>query len=309
MKLFTKLLCFAAFLTLCTRSGFCQEYQLSVDMRIPFIAGLVPINGKLIACYELYLTNFSRDSMIVGKVEIIDASDSSIVASLSNNDLATRYTVIGVPKKSEENILAPGSSSVIYLELAVRKDKVPLQLGHRISIEMLKDGNKRMLTVQGAFVQLPQKAPVILGSPLAGGAWAAIYDPSWQLGHRRVIYTVDGKARIPGRYAIDFIKLDGQGRWAKGDDNLIKNWYGYGADVLAVANGTVVAAHDDFSESATLSGRSSCPPAKAAGNYIGIDMGNNQIAFYEHLQPGSIHVKPGQIVKKGAVIAAVGFTG
>ncbi len=309
MKMVTKCLCLAAFLTLCIESGSCQEYQLSVDMRIPFIAGPVPVNGKLTASYELYLTNFSSDSMIVGRVEIFDASDSSIVASMSNDDLATRYTAIGFPKKPGENVLAPGNSSVIYLEFALRKDKRPLQLGHRVSLAMLKDKNRRMLTVEGAFIQLPQKPPVILGSPLAEGAWAAVYDPSWQLGHRRVIYTVDGKARIPGRYAIDFIRLDSLGRWAKGDDNLIKNWYGYGADVLAVANGTIVAALDDFPESATLSGRPPCPPAKATGNYIGIDMGNNQIAFYEHLQPGSIRVKPGQIVKKGAVIAAVGFTG
>lgn len=222
MKIFKNLLCIASFLTLCTESGSCQEYQLSVEMRVPFIAGLVPVNGKPTAYYELYLTNFSSDSMIIGKVEIFDTSDSSIVASMSNDDLARRYTVIGVPQKPGENMLAPGNSSVIYLELALRKDKLPLQLGHRISIEMLKDRNRRMLTVQGAFVQLPQKPPMI---------------------------------------------------------------------------------------SATLSGQSSCPPAKAAGNYIGIDIGNNQIAFYEHLQPGSIRVKTGQIVKKGAVIAAVGFTG
>src|ERR1700677_2539603 len=156
MKIFTKVLCSAAFLTLCTTIGFCQEYQLSIDMRIPFIAGLVPINGKLTACYELYLTNFSRDSMIVDKVEIFDASDSSIVASMSNDDLATRYTVIGVPQKPGANMLAPGNSGVIYLELALRKDRLPLQLGHRVSIEILKDRNKRLLTVQGAFVQLPQ---------------------------------------------------------------------------------------------------------------------------------------------------------
>ena len=188
------------FLTLCIKGGSCQEYQLSVDMRIPFIAGPVPVNGKLTASYELYLTNFSSDSMIVGRVEIFDASDSSIVASMSNDDLATRYTAIGFPKKPGENVLAPGNSSVITTwSLLLLKDKRPLQLGHRVSLAMLKDKNRRMLTVEGAFIQLPQKPPVILGSPLAEGAWAAVYDPSSQLGHRRVIYTADGKARIPGQ--------------------------------------------------------------------------------------------------------------
>ena len=47
-------------------------------------------------------------------------------------------------------MLAPGNSSVIYLEFALQKDKLPLQLGHRVSIEMLKDRNRRMLMVQGA---------------------------------------------------------------------------------------------------------------------------------------------------------------
>lgn len=309
MKIFRIFLCFAAFLTLCAEGGFCQEYQLSVDMRIPFIAGVVPVNGKPTACYELYLTNFSSDSMAIVKVEIFDRSDSSLVASMSNDDLAERYVVIGVPKKGVENMLAPGNSSVIYLEPTIRNNKLPIQLGHRVSIEILKEGSKKKLTVEGAFVQLPQKPPVILGAPLTGGAWAAVYDPSWQRGHRRVVYTVDGKARIPGRYAIDFIKLDSQGRWANGDDNLIKNWYGYGADVLAVANGTVVAAGGDFPESSTLSGQPACTPAKATGNYIGIDIGNNNIAFYEHLQPGSIRVKTGQIIRKGEIIASVGFTG
>jgi murein DD-endopeptidase len=309
MKIFKRPLYFAAFLTVWANVGFCQEYQLSVDMHIPFIDGLVPINGKPTAWYELYLTNFSNDSMIVEKIEIFDTLDSSLVSSMSNDDLAARYAVIGSPQKSVENLLAPGGTAVIYLEFTLRNDKLPLQLGHRVSIEIRKDSSKKMLTVQGAFVRLPQKPPVILGSPLTGGAWAAVYDPSWQRGHRRVIYTVDGTARIPGRYAIDFIKLDSLGRWANGDENLIKNWYGYGADVLAVADGTVVAVHDGFPESVTLSGHTICPPAKATGNYIGIDIGNNHIAFYEHLQPGSIRVKPGQIVKKGEIIASIGFTG
>src|SRR5260221_14578407 len=135
MEMFRRVLWFVAFLTLCTESGFCQEYQPSVDMRIPFMPGLVPINGKPTACYELYLTNFSSDSMIIGKVEVFDTSDSSLVASVSKDDLAARYARIGVPQKNMENMLAPGNSSVIYLELTLRQEKLPLQMGHRVSIK------------------------------------------------------------------------------------------------------------------------------------------------------------------------------
>jgi murein DD-endopeptidase MepM/ murein hydrolase activator NlpD len=38
-------------------------------------------------------------------------------------------------------------------------------------------------------------------------------------------------------------------------------------------------------------------------------MGNNAFAFYEHLKPNSIRVRAGQKVKKGEVIASLGFTG
>lgn len=103
MKIVARSLCFAALLTLCTEEGFCQEYQLSIDMRIPFMTGLVPIDGIPTAYYELYLTNFSHDSIIIGKVEIFDPSDSSIVASLNKDDLARKYAVTGIPKKPGEN--------------------------------------------------------------------------------------------------------------------------------------------------------------------------------------------------------------
>ena len=120
---------------------------------------------------------------------------------------------------------------------------------------------------------------------------------------------MNGKASIPGRFAIDFIKLDDQGRYANGNDNTIKNWYGYGKDVLSVAEGVVASTRDDFSESPTVSGHPPYPSDHATGNYISIDLGNNQFAFYEHLKPRSIIIKPGQHLKKGDVIAAVGFTG
>jgi murein DD-endopeptidase MepM/ murein hydrolase activator NlpD len=124
-----------------------------------------------------------------------------------------------------------------------------------------------------------------------------------------VIYTVEEKRRIPGRFAIDFIRLNNEGKYANGTDDEIKNWYGYGADVLAVSDGVIASTCDDFSESAALSTHPSYPAEKATGNYVSIDIGNERMVFYEHLKPGSIKVKSGQKVKKGDVIASLGFTG
>ncbi|MDX1983227.1 MAG: M23 family metallopeptidase [Bryobacteraceae bacterium] len=38
------------------------------------------------------------------------------------------------------------------------------------------------------------------------------------------------------------------------------------------------------------------------GNYIVLDLGGGRFAFYAHLQPGSLRVKPGDKVKRGQVL-------
>jgi hypothetical protein len=165
------------------------------------------------------------------------------------------------------------------------------------------------ITVDAAPVALPRSRPLVLSPPLRGGPWAAIYGPSWERGHRRVLYAVDGHARIPGRFAIDWIRLDEHGRKAVGDEDRIANWHGYAADVLAVADAVVASVRDDVTESATLAARRKNALGDATGNYIALDLGNGRYAFYEHLKPGSVRVAPGQRVRRGQTIGALGFTG
>src|SRR3546814_11722408 len=62
-------------------------------------------------------------------------------------------------------------------------------------------------------------------------------------------------------------------------------------------------------ESETLSGRSRNALADASGNYVALDLGDGRHAFYEHPEPGSIRVAPGQTVRRGEVIADHGSTG
>ncbi|MBC9929751.1 M23 family metallopeptidase [Chitinophaga qingshengii] len=307
MAIVRRLLYFLIIVIAGIKSGFSQEYRQSIDMRIPFIPGTVMINGKPTVYYELQLTNFSNDSISLEKMEVLNVVDSTVVVSFSKDDLINRLSRLGLQLNDKENIIAPGNSRVVYLEW--QNDTSNAQLIHRLGFA-LSQGNKKVpFSVQGAPIRLSEKPPVVLGAPLNGGPWVAVYDPSWSRGHRRVIYTVGGKARIPGRFAIDFIKLDKLGHYANGDNDVVKNWYGYGAAVLAVSDGVISTTRDDFRESNTLSNHPAHPAEKATGNYIAMDIGNNCIAFYEHLQPGSIKVVPGQRVKKGDVIAAVGFTG
>lgn len=309
MKINNGLLFLVITIMLGIEQTFSQEYQQSFDIRIPFAPDFVVIGGKPTVYYELHLTNFSSDSIDLKRLEIVDTPDSIVVVSIGKDDLKKRYARIGVPRKNNESILPPGASGVIYLELTLQNNKPNVQLTHRLEFEMMHRNGRQLRSAQSALTPLAKKPQLVLGPPLSGGPWAAVYEPSWERGHRRVIHVVNGKARIPGRFAIDFIKLDSQGRYAHDDNNVVKNWYGYGIDVFAVADGIVASTRDDFSESPTLSEHPKYPSDKTTGNYISIDIGNNHIVFYEHLKPGSINVKPGQRVKKGDILASVGFTG
>lgn len=83
-------------------------------------------------------------------------------------------------------------------------------------------------------------------------------------------------------------------RWivlAGGNENIIKNWFGYSVDVMAVPDGIISSIKDDFSESLTLSEHPEYSPDKATENYISIKIGDEQSAFYEHLEPNSLKVK------------------
>jgi hypothetical protein len=206
-------------------------------------------------------------------------------------------------------VIAPGQRAVVYVEIELTDGETPRSLEHLVSFHAIGEGERLGAALRGERVEIRAEPPVVLAPPLRGGPWVAIHNATWERGHRRVIYTVEGRARIPGRFAIDFIKLDADGRTARGDADRVANWYGYGADILAVADAVVVGAFDDLPESATLSGHRNDPREVAAGAYITLDLGDGRYAFYEHLRPGSVRVKPGDRVRRGQTIATLGFTG
>jgi murein DD-endopeptidase len=281
--------------------------QTSFDIRIINPPTTVVINGQLNLVYELHISNLSSGPLLIEGIEILNLENSVSVLVFNEDQIRKRLYMPGV--KSQTATIDSGGIGVFYIEAVIENLKLPTELFHRVTFQKPGQSNEQLVIDKVANTLVSQHAPLVLGPPVSGGAWAAVYEPSWERGHRRVIYAVAGQARIPGRFAIDFIKLDNDGRTGMGDKNMINNWYGYGEDVLAVANGIILTTRDDFPESSTLSDHPTYAPIQATGNYISMEIGKNQFVFYEHLKPGSIRVKPGQSVKKGDVIARLGFTG
>ncbi|WP_149194390.1 M23 family metallopeptidase [Luteimonas suaedae] len=281
----------------------------SFDMQVPAPPTPVTVAGKPQLVYELHLTNFTSAPLVLQQVDVLDARDATVIAAVRDDALDRRLHRPHAPAGSGPRTIAPGMRGVLYFELAIDGDTLPRLLEHRIAFHDAGRPAQAPAIVRGGRVAVRTGAPVVLGPPLRDGPWAAVYDPSWERGHRRVVYAFEGRARIPDRFAIDWVKLDAGGRRAHGDEDAVGNWYGYGADVLAVADAVVVATRNDIPESATLSGRLQYRFEDGAGNHVVLDLGDDRYAFYKHLKPGSVRVAPGERVRRGQVIGAVGFSG
>lgn len=282
----------------------------SFDLEVPVPPTPVTVLGASRLVYELHLTSFSAGPLVLRSVEVLDAEAGAVLATFGEEELAGRLDrPAATAADPGPGTIGPGTRGIVYIELAVAADEPPRTLAHRVAYETAEEERRERTVVEGARVEVRAEGPVVLAPPLAGGPWAAIHHPSWERGHRRVVYAVAGRARIPGRFAVDWVLLDAEGRRAAGDDDRVAHWHGYGADVLAVADAVVVAARDGLPESATLSAHPRHPLEDAMGNYVTLDLGNGRYAAYEHLRPGSLRVRVGDRVARGQVLAALGFTG
>lgn len=293
------------------RSGQAVPLRPSFDMRVDVPPTPVAVEGTTLLAYELQLTNFTRTPLMVRRIEVLDADDTMVVADLFGDALEHRLGGPALYSRDSDRprSIAPGIHAVVYLDLPIETDTPPRALRHRVTYHVTGEDPGTSAVVEGASVPVDTEPRAPLGPPLRAGPWAAVYHPCLERGHRRVYYAIGGRARVPHRFAIDWMKLDSAGRVARGDRDEVANWYGYGAEVLAVADGVIAATRDHLPESRTLSGRPRVPLEESEGNSIVLDLGDGRYAFYGHLQPGSVQVGPGDHVSRGQVIGAVGFTG
>ncbi len=275
----------------------------SLDVDIPVAPRPVVVAGKRVLAYELHLTNLRPIDVTLTRIEVRDAVRGTQLAEYRDEELARRLGRPGLrPAPPDQRILGGGMRAVLYVWLALDDGIAsPTRLRHVIESEAL---------MEGAEIAVRSESPLVLDPPLRGGPWVALYDPLMIGGHRTAIYTLGGRARIPARFAIDWIRLGEDGSTAHGDASKVANWHGYGADVLAVADGLIAEAHDDIAGAETIDASQGAMPLEtASGNYVILDLGGSRFAIYEHLLHGSIRVKKGDRVKRGQVIAQLGNTG
>ena len=273
-----------------------QEPAVEVHAGSPLL--LAKVMGRQRLVYELHVTNISDAPVELTALDVLDDSGKSFL-HLEQKALGTRTDT-----KEGHSVLAAHAQAVVYLTVDL-DTTTPMAIQHRLTV---KQGGAESV-IAGPRVPVVATEGPVLAPPLRSGPWVAIYNDDWPRGHRRVFYETDGDARLPGRFAIDWMKVDARGKTLRDDSGLASSSLSYGAEVLAVADARVAAARDGITEATRISDNHAHPHPDAAGNFISLALEGGRFATYEHLRPGSLKVVEGDHVRAGQVIAEIGFTG
>ena len=199
-----------------------------------------------------------------------------------------------------------GGLALVYLWVPLESARVPAALDHRIVVK--QKGEE--LTVPDVRVAVRNVAPRVFSPPLRGGGWLAGNGPSNKSPHRLTVVPLGGHARIPQRFAVDWVKVGADGKTFTGDPTRNTSYAAYGAEALAVGDGVVTEVKDGIREN--VPEQDPAVPITletVAGNHVIVDPGGGAFGMWAHLQPGSVRVKVGERVRRGQVLALVGNSG
>jgi hypothetical protein len=292
-----------------------QWTSVIASAQTPATTPVLGTDGQHHLVYELQLTNTSRLPASLKQIDVVDGNDPfQTLASFSEEELMLRLRTLG-NAPAETAILEPNETRLFLVDYALAADQsLPRQLSHRLSllgVDRPAQTEPSAMQYLTAPIELLAE-PVVISPPLKGAGWVAINGCcAPNVGHRSTGLPINGKLYFAQRFAIDWMQLDDQGRLASGDLADVQSYTGYGATVLAVADGTVVSTLDALPEQRppTLPEPLTIDLRTVLGNHVILDLGNDVFVLYAHLKPGSVAVQPGERVRRGQGIGQLGNTG
>lgn len=291
--------------------------QLQLEMRVPFDPTPFPSGTRNYLTYELYVSNFESQPVTLQQIEVLDESSAVTrpVATFETRQLNPMLHHMGkeivgdeIPAAEDDSQrqLAAGETVVVYLSLPFEiRTPLPSRLRHRVLTDRA--------AVEGASISTHHTEVRVLAPPLEGKHWLADSGPGNDSHHRRQIIILNGTPHVPSRYAIDWRQIQNDKAF-HGDEHSNRSYYAYGKPALAVADARVIGEQDGIPENLPGhfgTGKLAVPMSLATicGNRVVLDLGGNQFAWYDHLQPGSLRVKVGDHVRRGQVVASIGNSG
>ena len=280
----------------------------------------VAMGKNTVLVYELHITNFDTLGLTQNRIEIFANDGNESLMALADDKLSAAVIRVGAAMtmssssaaaSPDTQMIDPGRRNVVFLWVELPANHIlPKYLRHRIVFSSTPAGTTSPVDATLNDFQIPiNSVPVpTLSPPFKGGVWLVGDGPVNDSNHRRSIFAIEGRIYSPERFAIDWEKIGANNDTRNGGSTRNENWWGWGEPVLAVADGDITEAVDEFSDNTPRM----LPPVtldNIAGNHIVLRILQNCFATYGHLQRGSIRVRAGDHVHRGDVLALLGNSG
>ena len=267
-------------------------------------------DGKDHVEYELLVVNAVDQPVTLTSLTVLDPAAKELTRIEGPVLVAATQTLLD--KKPVMEIPASAAVSV-DVDLIVPPGTAPERVTHRL-VYSVPAGTSTAVFVEppvidGPEVVINRRPATVIKPPVKGDGWLSTSACCTPNVHRDLRVAVNGRRiETPETFAVDWALLKGD-RVYEGDGSRNDQFYVYGADVYAVANGTVVSVQDGKPDATPNKAMTPKTLSDFGGNQVMLEIAPKVYAVYAHLQPGSLRVKVGDTVKVGATVAKIGNTG
>ena len=273
-------------------------------------------DGRSYLVYELHLTNYTSYGLTLDRVDVLAAPDSTVVLrTFTDGALRRNLRLLGPPADSARPLaLDAGRTAVLYvwapaLSQPSAPTALPPSLRHRVTVRV--DGRPTPVEALTQSVAVDRARPIVIAPPVKGSGWIAGVgpDPDVVPPHDRLIYPSGGHVYHPQRFATDWTMVGANGKLFRGDSARNENYFAYDQPIFAVDDGVVRRIQAGVADNVPPNVTERMTLQTVAGNYVLLELAGGGFAFYGHLAPGSIRVREGQRVRRGAQLGRVGNSG
>lgn len=282
------------------------------------VAAPIPVratDGKVHLAYELQLTNMLGSDVTLNSVSV-NAGDDTLL-TLAGEDLAYWTRIVGASPSVPTTSFGAAQAGIVWLDVVVDEGAPPpTELIHTIDVTLSKPAPPLLpptMSETVAPVLVSDQQPVTIAPPLRGPNWLNGSSCCDMTSHRTAVNPIGGALWAAERFAIDYVQLSADGTIFAGDNTKPEDYPYFGADIVAVADGPVVAVMEGLPEQVAGKSPTGLPLDQYGGNHVVQDISGGgtekRYAFYAHLKTGSTKVKVGDQLTTGQVIANLGNTG
>jgi hypothetical protein len=267
-------------------------------------------DGKDHVEYDLLVVNVFSEPVTLSSVTVLDPAGKELQRIERGTLAAATQTLFA---KTATPVVPASAAVSVDVDLMLPPGTAPERVTHRITYSLKADSELALmvgsLEVDAPEVAINRQPAIVIRPPLKGNGWLATSACCKPNVHRDERVAIDGVRIETGEtFAVDWAKVRDD-RLFDGDGKSVEQYYGFGEDVLAVADGTVVSIHDGMPDQTPFVLMVPKSKSDYGGNNVILEIAPNIFAWYAHLRQGSLMVKVGDAVKAGTPIAKLGNTG